>query len=238
MISLTFKKIDAPSIKELFLTQMEELILSGDLKPGDRLPSERELADTMGISKTVVHEGIRELSRKGFLDVASRRGVYVADYTSTGNLDTLFAMIRYRGGMPDRKILISLLDTRLYLECPALRILCERHQPEDADKLSQLLESARAAVDGDIADFASALFLYRRTVVSLTGNCISPLIMNAFFQASITAWIDYCEHLGRERIVEILEETTACVRTGRADWAVELFSGCVEQFKTHLAEIT
>ena len=233
---MAFKKIDAPSIKELFLTQMEELILSGELKPGDKLPSERELADTMGISKTVVHEGIRELSRHGFLDVASRRGVYVADYTSTGNLDTLFAMIRYRGGMPDRKLLISLLDTRLYLECPALRILCERQNPADADKLSELLQNARATLDGNIADFASALFRYRRTVVTLTGNCISPLVMNAFFQASITAWIEYCERLGRERIIEILAETTDCIRRGDGERAVELFTGCVERYKAHLTD--
>ena len=44
---MTFKKIDAPSIKELFLAQLEEMILSGELKPNDRLPTERELADTM-----------------------------------------------------------------------------------------------------------------------------------------------------------------------------------------------
>ena len=159
---MAFRKIDAPSIKELFLSQMEEMILSGELKPGDKLPPERELADTMGISKTVVHEGIRELSRRGFLDVLSRKGVHVADYTRTGNLDTLFAMIRYRGGMPDRKILISLLDTRLYLECPALRILCERQDPADLAKLSEILDAVRKALDLDITDFASALFLYRR----------------------------------------------------------------------------
>ncbi len=234
---MAFKKIDAPSIKELFLTQMEELILSGELKPGERLPSERELADMMGISKTVVHEGIQELSRRGFLDVASRKGVHVADYTSTGNLDTLFAMIRYRGGMPDRKILISLLDTRLYLECPALQILCDRQDPADVDKLSKLLDNAREAMDKDIADFASALFLYRRTVVSLTGNCISPLIMNAFFQSSITAWIDYCEYIGREQILEALSETTDCIRRGDANRAVGLFIGCIERYKAHLMQV-
>ena len=47
---MAFRKIDAPSIKELFLSQMEEMILSGEQKPGDKLPPERELADTMGIS--------------------------------------------------------------------------------------------------------------------------------------------------------------------------------------------
>ena len=231
---MAFRKIDAPSIKELFLSQMEEMILSGELKPGDKLPPERELADTMGISKTVVHEGIRELSRRGFLDVLSRKGVHVADYTSTGNLDTLFAMIRYRGGMPDRKILISLLDTRLYLEGPALRILCERQDPADLAKLSEILDAVRKALDLDITDFASALFLYRRTIVTLTGNCISPLVMNAFFQSSITAWTDCCEYIGRERLLEILSETSDCIRQGNADRAVELFTGCIEQFKAHL----
>lgn len=231
---MAFRKIDAPSIKELFLSQMEEMILSGELKPGDKLPPERELADTMGISKTVVHEGIRELSRRGFLDVLSRKGVHVADYTRTGNLDTLFAMIRYRGGMPDRKILISLLDTRLYLECPALRILCERQEPADLAKLSEILDAVRKALDLDITDFASALFLYRRTIVTLTGNCISPLVMNAFFQSSITAWTDCCEYIGRERLLEILSETSDCIRQGNADRAVELFTGCIEQFKAHL----
>lgn len=233
---MAFRKIDAPSIKELFLSQMEETILSGELKPGDKLPSERELADTMGISKTVVHEGIRELSRRGFLDVASRKGVHVADYTSTGNLDTLFAMIRYRGGMPDRKLLISLLDTRLYLECPALRILCERKDPADVSRLEELLNAARDTLNRDIEDFATALFLYRRTVVALTGNCISPLIMNAFFQSSITAWVDYCSFIGRERILECLAETTDCIRRGDAERAVEMFTECVERFKAHLLE--
>ena len=53
---MDFRPIVAPSIRELFIQQVEGAILSGQLKPGDRLPTERELADTMHISKTVVHE--------------------------------------------------------------------------------------------------------------------------------------------------------------------------------------
>ena len=64
---MDFRPIVAPSIRELFIQQVEGAILSGQLKPGDRLPTERELADTMHISKTVVHEGLRELHRLGFL---------------------------------------------------------------------------------------------------------------------------------------------------------------------------
>lgn len=231
---MAFKKIDAPSIKELFLSQIEEMILSGELKPGDRLPPERELADTMGISKTIVHEGIRELARIGFLDVMSRKGVYVADYTSTGNIDTLFAIIHYRGGMPDTKMLISLLDDRLYLECPAIRKLAARRDPEHIRKLEILQENVRKEIPSAPAAFATALFTYRKTLVSLSGNCITPLIMNAFFTASISAWADYCECIGRHNTYEILAQTTEYIRNGDSDNAIRLFTECIEKYKGYL----
>lgn len=231
---MMFKKIDAPSIKELFLTQLEEMILSGELKSGDRLPPERELADTMGISKTIVHEGIKELARIGFLDVVSRKGVFVADYATTGNIDTLFAIIRYRGGMPDKKMLVDLLDARIYLECPAIEILAKKRDPGDIKKLENLLRNVRSAFEADIRDFASALFAYRKTLTSLSGNCITPLIMNAFFTASISAWADYCEYIGRETTYRELVQTTEFIKNGDAEGAVKLFTECIEKYKNHL----
>ncbi len=231
---MKFKKINSLSIKELFISQIEEMILSGELEPGEKLPTEREIADEMNISKTIVHEGIRELSRIGFLDVISRKGVYVADYTSTGNLDTLFAIIRYRGGMPDKKMINSLLDVRLYLECPALEILAQKHKEQDFQKLESLLAQMKDAISEDTETFATSLFLFRRTIVVLSGNCISPLVMNAFFTASISAWTNYCELIGREQIYENLAKTTECLRNGDADTAKELFRSHIERFREHI----
>lgn len=235
---MSFKKIDAPSIKELFLSQIEEMILSGELKPNDKLPPERELADTMGVSKTIVHEGIKELARMGFLDVVSRKGVYVADYASTGNIDTLFAIIRYRGGMPDKKMLVDLLDVRIYLECPAIVEVARRRDPEDIKKLELLLEDMHKALSSDIETFASTLFAYRKTLTSLSGNCISPLIMNAFFTGSISAWADYCEFIGRQNTYNILAQTTEYIRNGDAQKAVGLFTEYIEKYKNHLLSQT
>lgn len=231
---MNFKKIDAPSIKELFLSQIQEMILSGELKPNDRLPSERELADTMGVSKTIVHEGIRELTRMGFLDVVSRKGVYVADYASTGNLDTLFAIIRYRGGMPDRKMLIDLLDVRIYLECPAIEDLARRRDPDDVRTLELLQADVQRAISSDIQTFASSLFMYRKTLTALSGNCITPLLMNAFFTASISAWTDYCEYIGRQDTYAVLAQTTEYIRNGDSQGAIRLFTECIEKYKNHL----
>ena len=190
---MKFKAINTLSIKELFISQIEEMILSGELKPGDKLPTERELADEMNISKTIVHDGIRELARIGFLDVVSRKGIYVANYTSTGNLETLLAIIRYRGNTLDAKMLASLLDVRLYLECPALEIPCASRTDADLARLESLQEDMKKALDANIESFANTLFLYRRTIASLSGNCISPMVMNTFFTASIAAWTDQIE---------------------------------------------
>lgn len=236
-VFMKFRQINTLSIKELFISQLEEMILSGELEPGEKLPTEREIADEMNISKTIVHEGIRELSRIGFLDVVSRQGVYVADYTSTGNLDTLFAIIRYRGGMPDRKMITSLLDVRLYLECPALEILAEKHTEKDILQLEELQNNVKKAFTADIETFASALFVYRRTIVVLSKNCISSLVMNAFFTSTISAWTNFTEFIGKENIYENLVKTTDCIRTGDAATAKELFRKHIEKFREHIMEL-
>ena len=231
---MNFKKINAPSIKELLLSQIEESILSGELKPGDRLPSERELADVMGISKTIVHEGIRDLVQMGFLEVVTRKGVYVADYLSTGNLDTLLAIIKYQGGMPDPIMLSSILDIRLTLETPALLTLAKNHTDEDIEELYKLQHNVKKALSSNMSDFASALFLYRRTIVAKSGNVVAPLIMNAFYQISIYAWSDYASFTGSEEVYKRLVGTTEALKNGDGITAVNLFKESIESYKNHI----
>ena len=90
---MEFEKIYAPSLKDLFIQQLQDMILSGELPMGSRLPSERELCQQMGVSRAVVNGGITELARQGFLEVLPRQGTYVADYRRNGNMNTLIMMI-------------------------------------------------------------------------------------------------------------------------------------------------
>ena len=53
-----FKKLTAPTLKELFVQELEALILSGELAIGQKLPSERDLAQKMQISRSVVNDGL------------------------------------------------------------------------------------------------------------------------------------------------------------------------------------
>ena len=70
---MEFKKLNAPTLKELFVKELESQILSGRLPIGTRLPPERELAASMQISRSVVNEGVIALAEKGFLDIRQRQ---------------------------------------------------------------------------------------------------------------------------------------------------------------------
>lgn len=59
---MEFSKLSAPTLKELFVEQLENLILSGKLSIGEKLPSERELADSMQVSRSVVNAGLAEIA--------------------------------------------------------------------------------------------------------------------------------------------------------------------------------
>ncbi len=219
---MRFGEIVAPSIKELFIQKLEEMILSGELKPGDKLPTERELADEMKISKTVVHEGIRELSRLGFLDVVSRKGVTVADYAQNGNLDTLMAIMKYNGGRLDKKTMRSILDIRMYLECPALEALGNHHTQEDLEILENLLEEAKKVADQDLPSLAYALFRFHRTLVFLSGNSLTPLIMNGFMPSGLPFWEEYIRRSGVDFCIRRLELFLECIRDGDGKKAADV----------------
>ena len=227
---MNFGQIVAPTIKELFIERIEGMILSGVLKPGDRLPSERELAEQMKISKTIVHIGLEDLARMGFLVVTPRRGTVIADFAETGNLETLNAILRYNGGKLDRQMVVSIIELRSAVEGGALIRLGRRHTQQDIDELRSMLAdyAEMAKRDPDVKDIADALARFHYRICTLSGNQLFPLIMNAFrevgsslWEASASFWgVDVLLEQGR-RILELLEKNDG---EAAADYLNSLFA--------------
>ncbi|MFR0955433.1 MAG: winged helix-turn-helix domain-containing protein [Roseburia inulinivorans] len=63
---MEFKKLNAPSLRELFVNELQNMILSGKLEIGSKLPPERELAESMKVSRAVINSGIAELEKERF----------------------------------------------------------------------------------------------------------------------------------------------------------------------------
>ena len=130
------KKKSSGSLKESFVQSIENKILSGELKIGDKLPPEREIVETMGISLTVVNAGIAELAGKGFVEVRPRQGVFVTDYIHKGTMETLVSVMRYNNGKLSPREVRSFMATRIVLE----RLAIETAVKDGAGSLSSETE--------------------------------------------------------------------------------------------------
>ncbi len=76
---MPFQKINQERVADTVMHQIEQLILRGILRPGERLPSERDLSEKMGVSRPSLREAIADLESRGLLTTRKGSGVYVAD---------------------------------------------------------------------------------------------------------------------------------------------------------------
>lgn len=91
-------------LTETFLEYVQQLILTGDLAAGERLPPERELAQKTGVSRPVVHEALVRLEEKGLVQIVPRHGVFVVDYLHSGRFETFGSIERFLGGLDEQSI--------------------------------------------------------------------------------------------------------------------------------------
>lgn len=145
------KETENRSERELFLDRMLKEILSGQRKPGDRLPTESELAEQYGLRKTNVHLGLQELERLGFLRVVPRHATYVAPYWEQANLETLAAIMTH-GGKPQPELVDAFLELREMVALGWFRWTGRNPKTEQMRHLYGLLERMEAiayAPDGE-----------------------------------------------------------------------------------------
>ena len=193
---MEFERLYAPSLKELFIAQLQGMILSGELPMGAKLPSERELCDKMRVSRAVVNGGIAELARQGFLEVRPRQGTYVADYRRNGNMDTLIALLRYNGGVLGKEEIRSILEVRQGLEHMTVNRAIDFASDEGLTQLGRYVDALITDPPPSPAQAAEIAFSFQHEMTILGGNQILPLIYSSFKVPCIALWIRFCRKYG------------------------------------------
>jgi GntR family transcriptional repressor for pyruvate dehydrogenase complex len=89
-----YRAVKTSRLFEQIVQQVEDSILQGQLKPGDQLPAERDLAQRFGVSRTAVREAVKTLREKGLVEAYSGRGTFVTNGTSQAMRQSLDLMIR------------------------------------------------------------------------------------------------------------------------------------------------
>lgn len=197
---MEFTKLSAPSLKELFINQLETMILSGKISIGEKLPSERELSESMQVSRAVVNSGITELARKGFLIIKPRIGTFVADYRRNGTLETLTSIMNYNGGILRDAEIRSILELRIAFDSLAVELSILKITEEDITLLKSYVSQIK---DTNSVETASELaFRFQHELACLSGNTLLPLIFSSFKIPVLSLWKRFCRLYGIESLYE------------------------------------
>jgi len=198
-IQMDFAKLKAPTLKELFVREFETMILSGKLKIGEKLPSERILAEQMQVSRAVVNSGIAELSRKGFLKVKPRSGVFVMDYRRYGTVETLLSIMNYNGGHLRHDEIRSILEIKMIVDKLAVELSVDRHTEEDIASLERYLDNMQG-LNENSEKAADAAFSFYHELAMTSKNTLLPLIYRSFRVPVTHLWIRFIQKYGNDTV--------------------------------------
>lgn len=197
---MEFTKLSAPSLKELFLQQLETMILSGRLAVGEKLPTERELAESMQVSRAVVNAGIAELARKGFIIIKPRVGTFVADYRRNGTLETLISIMNYNGGILRREEIRSILELRIAMDSLAVELCIPKITDEEIAILKSYATKIHEA--GSPEEASKLAFQFQHELACLSGNTLLPLIFSSFKVPILSLWDRFSRLYGIESLYQ------------------------------------
>ena len=165
-----YKTVRTYRLYELIVQQVEDSILQGQLKPGDQLPAERDLAQRFGVSRTAVREAVKTLREKGLVEAYSGRGTFVTNGTSQAIRQSLDLMIRIN----QQDGSANLVELRLVLEPEIAGLAASRI---DEQLLATMRESV-AVMDRSLRDpdaFVEADLDFHLALAEAVGN---PLILS------------------------------------------------------------
>ncbi len=150
-MTIVFEPIRPKKLSEEIVEQIKGLIAGGDLKPGDRIPSERELAAMLGVSRPSVREAIMVLDALGFLEARQGGGTYVRSLTDSGIAEPLASLVEKK----DPVMLRSLVEVRMGLESWSAYLAAQRAEPAEIDEMRRLYtimekQASRGGWDSEI----------------------------------------------------------------------------------------
>lgn len=168
---------DSRNLKAGFIESIKMKILSGELKPGDRLPPERELALQVGMSRGSVNQGILDLERMGFLRIIPRKGTFVAEYVKNATPETLSAIMSYDSTYIDEALFRDFMELRILIERECTRLACLHLTPETMETLRAHTDAIYAADDDEAAE---AVYLYHECIAEISGNKAYAMVYKSF----------------------------------------------------------
>ncbi|MFZ9856911.1 MAG: FadR/GntR family transcriptional regulator [Roseiflexaceae bacterium] len=132
-------KLTKTTLVEQVVEQIQAFVLHQQLQPGDGLPSELRLAQTLGVSRPVVREALRTLAGRGFLTIANGRNAVVSPVSAS-------ALVHFfeRATQLNAVTILEVLEVRRGIEKQSVELAAQHRTDDDVEKLQQILTELRA----------------------------------------------------------------------------------------------
>ena len=209
------------SSREIVTKRITEMILTGQLKPDDQLPPERELAESMGISRNMCADIIKELEKKGLLVVVPRQGVFVNDFRKNGNIHTLEALMKADFELQPKEI-ASIIEYKWGIETLACKRVIQNATDEEIERLGKFLDNI-LEVDSPKKAALCAYDYYHELAV-LSGNTIVPMLTAGFKKVTVGLWTRYAQNYGTQQLYKSLAEVYFYINKRDFDGAIRQIS--------------
>jgi len=150
------------------------------LQPGDRLPSERDFSDRLGVGRNALREAIATLVTLRVVESRPNSGIYLRHLAKDSSFETL-VMLAGMGATPSGTEVAETMEVRSHLELLAVGLACQRRTDADLDKLDDILTRTDSVLSeqGNIATLDTEFHV---GLVEATHNSILVRVLNAFYQ--------------------------------------------------------
>lgn len=170
---VSFEPVKRSRLWEDIVTQILQLMGDGNLTAGSRLPSERELATSLGVSRPSVREAMRQLELMGVIESRQGSGAFVKEVSDEDLVQPLALLLRGR-----KHLLQDILETRRVIEPHIARLAATKASPADVAELQELVERQQVKVDaGKLAIEEDTRF--HHSLARASGNRVLLLLVES-----------------------------------------------------------
>ncbi|MFZ5469951.1 MAG: FadR/GntR family transcriptional regulator [Myxococcota bacterium] len=179
---MSFKPVKRQLAVDEVAAQLRREVLSGSIRPGELFPPERQLAETLGVSRLTLRAALSRLYGQGLVTIRQGDGVRAADFRRRSTLDVLVDLFDVFATDVEAgtKLLRDLLELRRVLAAEMVALSCARKTKETLKRLAERVDALEALASKNVTrrEIAAAEIEISHALVEASGNAAFGLILN------------------------------------------------------------
>ena len=210
------KSLKKESVVQSVINRITDAIRSGELSPGDKIPTEPELAESLGVVRSSIREAIKILTYLGVLESKRAEGTFICDGYSESMIDPMVY-----GIILNKDSFDNLMELREMIEAGMMRLAIAHHDESELDDLEELLVKMKAASGSDedsIAKFFKVDDMFHDKIAAMGKNPMADKVNRVVRSLTYAVRYQTVKTLlenGRSReLVEAHKELLEAIRNG------------------------